>query len=745
MSERKILDLLGRLVDQIVSPDLHPNDRTFLTESCYDLIAKDKESAQSRRSSDYSDLQHATSVILERMGQADATRLSGLVSWLNDLYGRGVLRKPGEVVSFLNLVSRSNEELMSERFKQLSLQKSPEGSYDEESEDINIGDIIRKLHEDQSPKDADLTHDVPYTLQGLRTANFKWVPQDGGYSLELPRTIPWPLVGLLNQLLEPALLYRHLRDVVDRPGPESLVKQSLMSSINTELQNYLALVGVIENQIRRNKSDTSITLRRCVILLQEATLGLRLLYAIAQGSETVSGGGPVLSLLNNYVYHGDEFVSEFAKRLLEAVSKPFYAMLNHWVTSGALVDPHNEFFVYIADPSSTWEGRFGCDMAKVPSYMSERVANEVFETGKTLYFIRSACDDTAWLDARRAATTKPIEDYEALQEVMTKGYAEVVEHLNRVLKEKFHLDLHLQALKDYLLLGKGDFVQVLVETAAPILEKPANRLLRHHLTSTLETAIRTSNAQYDSPEVLKSLDARMLELGHGDIGWDVFTLDYRVDRPLDVVLLNRQSMTEYLRVFNFLWRIKRVSYSLYTGWRKMATGARSGLLRGGEAEQWNMVRQVYQEMVHFINEMQYYINYEVVELAWTALKKDLEADGLTVDEIMASHRKYLEQITFKGLLGGEDALMGELHEILKRMLLFKDSVDGLFDVALRLRTVEDQSLVDRFNSICDYILTIKAQFEKNVTRLVYELSKQDDAEMRFLGVRLDFNGFYSSQ
>jgi hypothetical protein len=33
---------------------------------------------------------------------------------------------------------------------------------------------------------------------------------------------------------------------------------------------------------------------------------------------------------------------------------------------------------------------------------------------------------------------------------------------------------------------------------------------------------------YDTPEVLRRLDARMLELSHGEIGWDCFTLEYKI-------------------------------------------------------------------------------------------------------------------------------------------------------------------------------------------------------------------------
>lgn len=111
---------------------------------------------------------------------------------------------------------------------------------------------------------------------------------------------------------------------------------------------------------------------------------------------------------------------------------------------------------------------------------------------------------------------------------------------------------------------------------SPSLTRPANTLYRHNLTATLETAIRQSSAQNDPPDVLRRLDARMLEYSHGEIGWDVFTLEYKVDAPIDTVL-DPEAMVKYLKLFNHLWKIKRVVSTLSAGWMRIAGGARTFL------------------------------------------------------------------------------------------------------------------------------------------------------------------------
>jgi gamma-tubulin complex component 3 len=115
----------------------------------------------------------------------------------------------------------------------------------------------------------------------------------------------------------------------------------------------------------------------------------------------------------------------------------------------------------------------------------------------------------------------------------------------------------------------------------PSLSRPAHTLYRHNLTATLETAIRSSNAQNDPPDVLRRLDARILEYSHGEIGWDVFTLEYKVDAPIDTVL-DPESMIKYQKLFNHLWKLRRVEGALSAGWMKVAGGSRTFLRLPGK-------------------------------------------------------------------------------------------------------------------------------------------------------------------
>lgn len=404
--------------------------------------------------------------------------------------------------------------------------------------------------------------------------------------------------------------------------------------------------------------------------------------------------------------HGDPFVVAFAEKLLTHVTRPFYEVLRSWIYDGELSDPYKEFFVAepefrpSTDPrriaTSVWEDKYKLDDNMVPSIITQDFAKKVFLIGKSLNFIRYGCGDSAWVEAYSKEASKELRygDTATLETSIDEAYKTTMARLIYLMDDKFKLFDHLRALKKYLLLGQGDFIALLMESLASNLDRPANSQYRHTLTAQLEHAIRASNAQYDSPDVLRRLDARMLELSHGEIGWDCFTLEYKIDAPVDVVITPWGS-TQYLKVFNFLWRVKRVEFALSSTWRRCMTGARGvlGSVDDKVGPDWKRARCVIAEMIHFVCQLQYYILFEVIESSWDQLQAAVSKPGCTLDDLIEAHTKYLNSITHKGLLGSassasasakqpEESFLSQLHQLLKIMLAYKDVVDGLYSFSV---------------------------------------------------------------
>lgn len=66
----------------------------------------------------------------------------------------------------------------------------------------------------------------------------------------------------------------------------------------------------------------------------------------------------------------------------------------------------------------------------------------------------------------------------------------------------------------------------------------------------------------------------MLPYSHGEIGWDSFVLDYKVDPPIDTIL-DPKAMEGYQRLFVQLWKLKRVDSALTASWLRLTAGSRS--------------------------------------------------------------------------------------------------------------------------------------------------------------------------
>lgn len=89
-------------------------------------------------------------------------------------------------------------------------------------------------------------------------------------------------------------------------------------------------------------------------------------------------------------------------------------------------------------------------------------------------------------------------DYDNLdkfQELIKKSLIKVSEYLIKIVKDKFSLFNHLQALKRYLFLGQGDFIEALIAQLSTELSKEKRLIYAHNLSGILEFAVRSSNAQ----------------------------------------------------------------------------------------------------------------------------------------------------------------------------------------------------------------------------------------------------------
>ncbi|KAM6495845.1 gamma-tubulin complex DGRIP91/SPC98 component [Amanita muscaria] len=670
--------------------------------------------------------------------------------------------------------------------------------------------------------------DALYLLQGISGRYIKFSHSEDNHSIvfmdETNRLIPPPTRALIHRLAEVGYLYARVESFVnerENAAGVGMIEQSLCHHLQAQLTEYYRLIAVLESQMvsapiskaenaespgtaQDDDEHTGLTLRRLDVWVNDWRLRMRMMSVCVEGARDAHGGA-LVNLIHNYTDNGDPFVRTFTDQLLEEVSKPFFATLHKWLFSGELYDPFSEFFV-AADPAlanvnyvhpggghasgdggfgglsidtddltsredglKLWERKFHFEREMLPTFVGEAFGQKIFATGKSLNFIRYSCHDSDWVVTQEKMNTTGdvlrYSDIAGLERSIDTAYQIASHRLFEVFLDKFKLLEHLSALKNYMLLGRGDFVDQLMEALGSSLSRPANTLYRHNLTATLETAIRSSNAQNDSPDVLRRLDARMLEYSHGEIGWDVFTLEYKVDAPIDTVL-NSATMEKYLKIFRHLWQLKRIEVVLNKAWMRMAGGSRH-FLRVPELDlEWHKIRLTVAEMIHFVRQMHAYCHLEVIECSWKALTEFLAKKEGGLDALIETHRSYLGKLEKKILLlssrvGKEENVLNHVREAFSIILHFREATENFYNHCLSESSRRDQMLdntrgvhtgsstninsADALPNILNRLRDYTTQFTEKLQTIVLHLQTHPDLDCRFLSIRLSFSDFYKTK
>lgn len=180
-----------------------------------------------------------------------------------------------------------------------------------------------------------------------------------------------------------------------------------------------------------------------------------------------------MTTIHNYTKHGDPFFRKYLTDMLQVVSKPFYEMLARWVYEGELDDPYEEFLV-ACDPTVSeehlWQNKYSIREDMLPSFFTKELGQKIFAIGKSLNFIRYSCHDDTLVEqyyTSRTTTAVPqtfkYGETHVVEAAIDIAYLDTSKALLKLLKTKYKLMDHLKAMKRYLLLGQGDFIQYLMD------------------------------------------------------------------------------------------------------------------------------------------------------------------------------------------------------------------------------------------------------------------------------------------
>ncbi|KAJ1990141.1 Microtubule-nucleating Tub4p (gamma-tubulin) complex component [Dimargaris cristalligena] len=663
--------------------------------------------------------------------------------------------------------------------------------------------------------ELDLMTDLVYAFQGIDGQLIHYDRHQGAFRLPDSCRMDAPVRALVHHLATLGEYFRQVKGyiVLMRKTPSvGHVVQSFTAYLDQELTEHLKFVALLENQLVNHEAmdkmlrfningvtstpahteeatatdapavwtmaaRTGLTLRRLKVWLQPAFKKLHFFAQLAEKCRD-KRAGPILNEIHIYTDHGDPFIRDLANDILKTISVPFYEIVEHWIYNGELLDPHQESFIAVISESNTnaWKSKFELSVLNIPIFIQTVVATKIFLIGKSVHFLRFHCQDGAWINQQCRVLRNEIvlsyADSFAVEVSIDRVYRTVCRRLLDVMFNKYKLMDHFWAMKRYLLLGQGDFVQCLLKSIGPELSKPAGQVYRHNLNAGMESAIRASNAQYEDPVILRQLDFHLLQKANGDAGWDIFELQYVVPPPMDQFLL-QESIKPYSKLFAFLWKLKYVEHELSKLWRKQTTCSRTVRRVPFLAGDIHRCHIATHEMTHFLNQLQCFILYEVIEKAWTAFMYRINKGLDDLDLLIAAHKVYIMSIT-KLLVHKRVNYLQGMVKILDVIFQFRNAVDNLYDFALMeanrysasstkaatttrstrkpggntnnppsaAENSETPRVPERLLVIRQQYTTAIETFQRRVTDLLTNLTEQQDANLKFLAVRLNFNEVY---
>ena len=640
--------------------------------------------------------------------------------------------------------------------------------------------------------EKDIINDLIYVFEGINSKYISYDERKDAFILN--KLMPWSeeIYNIVNSLSELGWLYKKIKTYLDlfKKGKETKSQfiQSFIYAVQKELDEYFKFISFCKKMNNSNKRGNKLNLKKLFLWTLEPKEKLKWIATSCETTFNLKGAAIFSQIysLNNYLGQ-----NSYLKNILNEVSKPFLTFVTNWIKYGELEDPYKEFFVEIIDGISDddiWNLKYQLIAKNVPNFMKREKIIKIFEVGKCIHFMRNYCNEKFNLSNLKDNLNNLINDnnknlsntkenkieldslnncYEFINYLFDNSETEtfldksllnlvnenidlihklINEEIVKLIFNKFKFNSNLESINKYLLLGQGDMMQTLIESLFEELDKPANTILKHNLESCLENAIKASNSDIKDPENIKKLNVILLNASQGDIGWDIFCLEYNVQLPLKVIFSSKL-LKDYLKIFLFFWKIKRIKYGQINHlWKKIKNINYNSNKNNTSIKKLIRTSIIFnQEIVHFITNLHNYFSLEVLETQFKKLKLDL-SKVKDLDELIKKHKIFVENIKKQCLLDDDNKIIIiKISEIFDIILKFKKVFDVLYSFTYEFNYENNYNFA-RIKNIEEYVKQIDnlySEYKNKIIEFIQILELLGKNNIKYLAMKLDYNYYYS--
>eukprot|EP01105_Mastigella_eilhardi_P025245 TRINITY_DN6809_c0_g1_i1.p1 TRINITY_DN6809_c0_g1~~TRINITY_DN6809_c0_g1_i1.p1 ORF type:complete len:930 (-),score=218.93 TRINITY_DN6809_c0_g1_i1:103-2574(-) len=308
---------------------------------------------------------------------------------------------------------------------------------------------------------------------------------------------------------------------------------------------------------------------------------------------------------------------------------------------------------------------------------------------------------------------------------------------------------NLNAVRDYMLLHAGDFADTLVESIATKMDRTGEPPSVQALQESFEEALSLTQRRDPLSTKLRFCErARAVYLGSDTLTQckrfcddatpsylnvlDSARLTYHVDGwPLSLIF-TPTAMHKYSQLFDFLLKLKFVSYSLRSSWITLKAASTANFVPPDLARRIGLTRH---NMEHFATMLEAYIINQIHQVSFVALMHDLEQHG-GLNDLVAAHEAFLEKMLARCLLKKQCAKFGALLAgIFSTVMAFHAHIRNLkhqktanTDSIDKCRTLFHEQVKFLFEVLC--ALCVKHGFQPHLQQLL---------------LVLNYNGYYKCE
>jgi gamma-tubulin complex component 6 len=231
---------------------------------------------------------------------------------------------------------------------------------------------------------------------------------------------------------------------------------------------------------------------------------------------------------------------------------------------------------------------------------------------------------------------------------------------------------HFKSLRNYFLMMNGEFSISICQKLFSKLEsgvRPVELLNYQSLHTILDHALSRSrqDANTDQLSFIVQNIPEKFEL-HSPAVLNMLTMSYKLEWPLNLIL-NPETMEQYQAIFNYLLKLKRISWVLeecFQLLKELHKQHGKDLLR---SQQFRNVQQTRHKMTHFVHCLENHVTRNVLQISWNAFIEDLKS-AQSIHGIYRKHTSYLKRVLFLCLLN-------------KKSFEFQKTIEDSFKVILK--------------------------------------------------------------